>query len=126
MGGIRLEADGTVTIITDTLDYGQGRASAFARALAARLGIAFEDLNVLQGDADELLAGGGTEGPKSLMASGTAIIEATERVRENGCKIAATGSGTSTCPPRRCAYGRPSTPPLEPKPKPVETKKGER
>ena len=27
MGGIRFEADGTVTIITGTLDYGQGHAS---------------------------------------------------------------------------------------------------
>src|SRR5208282_19052 len=126
MGGIRFEADGTVTIITGTLDHGQGRASAFARALAARLGVAFEDINLLQGDADELLAGGGTEGPKSLMASGTAIIEAAERVRENGRKIAATGPGTSTWPPRRCAYRRRSTLPREPKPKRVETKKGER
>ena len=31
MGGIRFEADGTVTIITGTLDYGQGHAAPFAR-----------------------------------------------------------------------------------------------
>ena len=33
MGGIRFEADGTVTIITGTLDYGQGHARAFAQVL---------------------------------------------------------------------------------------------
>ena len=89
MGGIRFEADGTVTIITGTLDYGQGHASPFAQVLASRLGIPFEKINLLQGDSDELLAGGGTGGSKSLMASGTAIVEGAEKVREAGRKIAA-------------------------------------
>ena len=34
MGGIRFEADGTVTILTGTLDYGQGHATPFAQVLA--------------------------------------------------------------------------------------------
>jgi len=89
MGGIRFEADGTVTIITGTLDYGQGHASPFAQVLSSRLGVPFEKINLLQGDSDELLAGGGTGGSKSLMASGSAIIEGAELVRENGRKIAA-------------------------------------
>ncbi len=89
MGGIRFEPDGTVTIITGTLDYGQGHASPFAQVLCSRLGIPFEKINLLQGDSDDLLAGGGTGGSKSLMASGTAIIEGAELVREKGRKIAA-------------------------------------
>jgi carbon-monoxide dehydrogenase large subunit len=89
MGGIRFEPDGTVTIITGTLDYGQGHASPFAQVLASQLGIPFEKITLLQGDSDELLAGGGTGGSKSMMASGTAIIEGAEKVREQGRKIAA-------------------------------------
>jgi len=89
MGGIRFEDDGTVTIITGTLDYGQGHATPFAQVLSSRLGIPFHKINLLQGDSDELLAGGGTGGSKSLMASGTAIFEASELVKENGAKIAA-------------------------------------
>ncbi|MGA9869298.1 MAG: xanthine dehydrogenase family protein molybdopterin-binding subunit [Acetobacteraceae bacterium] len=89
MGGIRFEPDGTVTIITGTLDYGQGHATPFAQILAARLGIPFERIRLLQGDSDELLAGGGTGGSKSLMASGTAIMEASDLVIENGRKLAA-------------------------------------
>ncbi len=89
MGGIRFEPDGTVTIITGTLDYGQGHATPFAQVLASRLGIPFDRIRLLQGDSDELLAGGGTGGSKSLMASGTAIVEAAELVKENGRKIAA-------------------------------------
>jgi aerobic carbon-monoxide dehydrogenase large subunit len=43
----------------------------------------------LQGDSDELMAGGGTGGSKSLMASGTAILQASEKVIEKGRRIAA-------------------------------------
>ena len=89
MGGIRFEADGTVTIITGTLDYGQGHASPFAQVLTDRLGIPFERIRLLQGDSDELIAGGGTGGSKSMMASGTAIVEASDKVIENGKQIAA-------------------------------------
>jgi carbon-monoxide dehydrogenase large subunit len=89
MGGIRFEDDGSVTIITGTLDYGQGHATPFAQVLASRLGIPFEKIRLLQGDSDELLAGGGTGGSKSLMSSGQAIVEASEVVKENGRKLAA-------------------------------------
>src|SRR5436309_1006345 len=41
MGGIRFEEDGTVTILTGTLDYGQGHAAPFAQVLSSRLGIPF-------------------------------------------------------------------------------------
>jgi carbon-monoxide dehydrogenase large subunit len=89
MGGIRFEPDGTVTIITGTLDYGQGHASPFAQVLTTRLGIPFDKINLLQGDSDQLIAGGGTGGSKSIMASGAAIVEAGEQVIENGKQIAA-------------------------------------
>ncbi len=89
MGGLRFEADGTVTIITGTLDYGQGHASPFAQVLVAKLGIPFERIRLLQGDSDELIAGGGTGGSKSIMASGAAIVEASALVVEKGRKAAA-------------------------------------
>jgi carbon-monoxide dehydrogenase large subunit len=88
MGGIRFEADGAVTIITGTLDYGQGHAAPFAQVLSEKLGIPFERIRLLQGDSDELLAGGGTGGSKSIMHSGTAIVEAAGKVIEQGKQIA--------------------------------------
>jgi carbon-monoxide dehydrogenase large subunit len=89
MGGIRFEPDGTVTIITGTLDYGQGHATPFAQVLSTRLGIPFERIRLVQGDSDELIAGGGTGGSKSMMASGAAIVEASDKVIEQGRQIAA-------------------------------------
>ena len=89
MGGIRFESDGTVTLITGTLDYGQGHATPFAQVLSERLGIPFERIQLLQGDSDELIAGGGTGGSKSMMVSGTAIVEASDKVIAAGRRIAA-------------------------------------
>jgi len=88
MGGIRFEPDGRVTIVTGTLDYGQGHRSPFAQVLADRLGVPFEAIDLVQGDSDQLLFGGGTGGSRSIMASGTAIIEASEAVIERGRKLA--------------------------------------
>jgi carbon-monoxide dehydrogenase large subunit len=89
MGGIRFEPNGDVTIITGTLDYGQGHASPFAQVLAMKLGIPFERIRLLQGDSDALIAGGGTGGSKSMITSGTAIVEASDKVIEIGKQIAA-------------------------------------
>jgi carbon-monoxide dehydrogenase large subunit len=88
MGGIRFEPDGRVTVITGTLDYGQGHASAFAQVLSDQLGVPFELIDLVQGDSDELLTGGGTGGSRSIMASGKAIIEASAEVIEQGRALA--------------------------------------
>jgi len=89
MGGIRFEANGDVTIVTGTLDYGQGHWTPFAQVLAARLGIPFRRIRLLQGDSDALIAGGGTGGSKSLIVSGNAIVGAADKVIERGRQIAA-------------------------------------
>jgi carbon-monoxide dehydrogenase large subunit len=88
MGGIRFEQNGDVTIITGTLDYGQGHAAPFAQVLSARLGVPFERIRLLQGDSDELLAGGGTGGSRSMYSSGQAIVEGAALVVEKGKQIA--------------------------------------
>ncbi len=88
MGGIAFDADGGVTIRTGTLDYGQGHASPFAQVLSEKLGVPFEKVRLLQGDSDELLAGGGTGGSRSMMNSGMAIVEAAAKVVEQGRQIA--------------------------------------
>jgi len=89
MGGLHFEPDGSVTIVTGTLDYGQGHWTPFAQILSSQLGVPFEKIRLFQGDSDRLIAGGGTGGSKSVMASGSAIIEASELVVEKGKLLAA-------------------------------------
>ena len=89
MGGIRFEADGTVTLTSGTQNYGQGHAVAFAQIVHTKLGIPFESIRLHQGDSDELLAGGGTGGSKSMITGGGALLEAAEAVIEKGRALAA-------------------------------------
>jgi aerobic carbon-monoxide dehydrogenase large subunit len=89
MGGIRFDPDGGVTIVTGTLDYGQGHHAPFAQVLVSRLGIPFDRIRLLQGDSDQLVTGGGTGGSRSIMSSGSALVKASEQVIERGKQIAA-------------------------------------
>ena len=88
-GGIRFEADGTVTMLSGTLDYGQGHASPFAQVLSEQTGIPFERLRLLQGDSDQLKVGGGTGGSKSALVASQAFLEAGDKLIEQGKQIAA-------------------------------------
>ncbi len=83
-GGIRFTDDGRVTMVSGTLDYGQGHRATFAQVLSARLGIPFEAIDLLQGDSDQLLVGGGTGGSRSVIAAGGAIYESAGAVIEKG------------------------------------------
>jgi carbon-monoxide dehydrogenase large subunit len=56
--------------------------------LSETLGIPFERIRLVQGDSDELIAGGGTGGSRSMMNSGAAIVEASAKVIEQGKTIA--------------------------------------
>ena len=89
LGKIVFEDDGAVTLITGTLDYGQGHATPFAQVLSAQLGIPFERIKLVQGDSDLVHAGNGTGGSRSITASGMAIVEASRLVIEKGKRAAA-------------------------------------
>ena len=89
MGALRFEADGDVTLVTGTLDYGQGHASPFAQVLCSRLGIPFDRIRLAQSDTDEVVFGAGTGGSRSMMMSGAAIVQASDLVIERGRQLAA-------------------------------------
>jgi carbon-monoxide dehydrogenase large subunit len=88
LGKITFEDDGTVTIATGSHDHGQGHWTTFAQVLSTQLGIPFEKIRLMQTDSDQLRMGTGTGGSKSLMCSGTAIVEASDLVIEKGKQIA--------------------------------------
>lgn len=89
LGKIVFDPDGSVQLITGTLDYGQGHATPFAQVLCAQLGIPFESVKLVQGDSDIVHAGNGTGGSRSITASGQAIVESTRLVIEKGKRAAA-------------------------------------
>jgi len=88
LGKIVFDQDGGVTVTTGTQDFGMGHATPFAQVLCERLGVPFDKIRVIQGDSDLLPTGGGSGGSKSIMSSGTAIVEAAAKVVERGKQIA--------------------------------------
>jgi aerobic carbon-monoxide dehydrogenase large subunit len=89
LADIKFNADGTVTLATGTLDFGMGHATPFAQVVSEKLGIPFEKISLVQGDSDRLIAGGGSGGSKSIMHTGTAIVEAAAKIIERGKELAA-------------------------------------
>ncbi len=89
LGKILFEADGSVKLITGTLDYGQGHATPFSQVLSAQLGVPFESIKLEQGDSDVVHTGSGTGGSRSITASGMAIVESSKLVIEKGKRAAA-------------------------------------
>jgi aerobic carbon-monoxide dehydrogenase large subunit len=88
LADIAFNADDTVTLTTGTLDFGMGHATPFAQVLSEKLGIPFDKISLVQGDSDRVVMGGGSGGSKSLMHSGTAIVEASAKIVEKGRDIA--------------------------------------
>ena len=89
LGKIVFERDGSVRLITGTLDYGQGHATPFAQVLSTQLGVPFDSIKLEQGDSDIVHTGNGTGGSRSITASGMAIVEASRIVIEKGKRAAA-------------------------------------
>jgi carbon-monoxide dehydrogenase large subunit len=86
---VRFEQDGTVSVLVGTQTNGQGHDTAYAQVLHQRLGVPFEQIRVVQGDTDQIKAGGGTGGSRSLTAQGIAIYGASDAVIEKGKAYAA-------------------------------------
>jgi aerobic carbon-monoxide dehydrogenase large subunit len=89
LGKLVFEGDGSVRLITGTLDYGQGHATPFAQVLSTQLGLPFDSIKLEQGDSDLVHTGSGTGGSRSITASGMAIVEASKIVIEKGKRAAA-------------------------------------
>jgi carbon-monoxide dehydrogenase large subunit len=83
------EADGSVKLITGTLDYGQGHATPFAQVMSDQLGVPFDKVRLEQGDSDIVHSGNGTGGSRSITASGMAIVESSALVIAKGKAAAA-------------------------------------
>ncbi len=87
----RLEVanDGHVNLYIGTLSNGQGHETAFRQILCERLGVAFEEVSIVQGDSDLIETGGGTMGSRSVPVGGAAISSVSEKIIEKAKLIAA-------------------------------------
>ena len=86
---IRMLPTGKVEVVTGASAHGQGHDTAFSQIVADRLGIPFEDIEVLHGDTQTSPRGLDTYGSRSLAVGGIAIVAAAEKVVAKARPIAA-------------------------------------
>jgi carbon-monoxide dehydrogenase large subunit len=86
---VELNEDGTVTLFIGTQSNGQGHATAYAQFVAEKLNIDPAQVKMRQGDTDELKAGGGTGGSRSIPLGGVSASRAGEALAVKLKKIAA-------------------------------------
>jgi aerobic carbon-monoxide dehydrogenase large subunit len=86
---VRMLATGKVEIVTGASAHGQGHETAFSQIVADRLGVAFEDVEVLHGDTQVAPKGLDTYGSRSLVVGGEALVKAVDKVIEKARPIAA-------------------------------------
>ena len=86
---IRMLATGKVEVVTGASAHGQGHETTWSQIVADRLGVAFEDVEVLHGDTQIAPKGLDTYGSRSLAVGGIAVVKAADKVIEKARVIAA-------------------------------------
>jgi carbon-monoxide dehydrogenase large subunit len=86
---LKLEPDGSVTLLIGTQSTGQGHATAYAQIVADPLGLPPERVHVMQGDTDRIKSGIGTGGSSSIPCGGASLAGAAEKLADNLKKLAA-------------------------------------
>jgi carbon-monoxide dehydrogenase large subunit len=86
---IRMLPTGKVEVVTGTSPHGQGHETAWSQIVADRLGVPFEDVEVLHGDTQIAHKGLDSYGSRSLVVGGEALVLAADKVIENAKPAAA-------------------------------------
>jgi carbon-monoxide dehydrogenase large subunit len=86
-GGVEVGVDGRITIRVGTANHGQGHETAYAALVAGRLGVAPEQVTVVEGDTDEVPRGDGTQASRSLQLGGSALAEACDLLLESAREV---------------------------------------
>src|SRR5207237_3308035 len=84
-----LERSATVTLLAGTSPHGQGHVTPFRQIVADQLRVPLDDIRVLFSDTARVPTGVGTFGSRSAAIGGSAVLGASERVREKVIRLAA-------------------------------------
>ena len=86
---VRLLPTGKVEVVTGTSPHGQGHETAWSQIVADRLGVPFEDVEVLHGDTQVSPRGWDTYGSRSVAVGAIAVSNAALRVIDKAKRLAA-------------------------------------
>jgi aerobic carbon-monoxide dehydrogenase large subunit len=86
---IRFDRSGAVTLLSGTINQGQGHETTFKQIVCDRLGLDPRSVQYLQGDTDQVFFGEGTGGSRSATIGGSAFLMASEKILAKARAIAA-------------------------------------
>ncbi|MDA4848306.1 xanthine dehydrogenase family protein molybdopterin-binding subunit [Hoeflea poritis] len=86
---VRVNAVGTIEVLTGSHSHGQGHETTFAQLVADRLGVGIDTVSIVHGDTDKVQMGMGTYGSRSGAVGMSAISVALDKVEAKAKKIAA-------------------------------------
>ena len=86
---VRVNAVGTIEVLTGSHSHGQGHETTFAQLVADRLGVGVDTVSIVHGDTDKVQMGMGTYGSRSGAVGMSAVSVALDKVEAKAKKIAA-------------------------------------
>ncbi|MGY6706815.1 MAG: xanthine dehydrogenase family protein molybdopterin-binding subunit [Rhizobiaceae bacterium] len=86
---VRVNAAGTIEVLTGSHSHGQGHETTFAQLISDRFGVGIDTVNIVHGDTDKVQMGMGTYGSRSGAVGMSAIVKALDKVEAKAKKIAA-------------------------------------
>ncbi|WP_113717734.1 xanthine dehydrogenase family protein molybdopterin-binding subunit [Arthrobacter dokdonensis] len=86
---VRVLPTGNIEVVTGTSPHGQGHETAWSQLVADKLGVPFENVEVLHGDTQISQRGLDTYGSRSLVVGGMAVLAAADKVIEKAKAVAA-------------------------------------
>ncbi|BAV45860.1 oxidoreductase molybdopterin-binding subunit, protein [Mesorhizobium loti] len=86
---VRVNAVGTIEVLTGSHSHGQGHETTFAQLVNERFGVPIDSVSIVHGDTDKVQMGMGTYGSRSGAVGMSAISKALDKVEAKAKKIAA-------------------------------------
>jgi carbon-monoxide dehydrogenase large subunit len=86
---IRFNPSGSAILLMGTKTHGQGHETVFKQILCERLSIDPNDVQFIDGDTDRVAFGMGSNGSRSMVVGGSALMLAAQKVIDKGKRIAA-------------------------------------
>ena len=86
---VRVHPTGSVTVFSGSSAHGQGHETTFAQIVSDRLGVPMENVEIIEGDTEEVQFGMGTYGSRSAAVGGSAIAKSLDKIIAKGARLAA-------------------------------------
>ena len=86
---VRVNAVGSIEVLTGSHSHGQGHETTFAQLVSDRFGVPMDSVSIVHGDTDKVQMGMGTYGSRSGAVGMSAIVKALDKVEAKARKVAA-------------------------------------